>query len=100
MEAFSINLIDYFKDHFSTFLILGGGGLAFQGYKLIQKIINPVKYIERLYLLADLTIEQIDNRFIDKIRDKRFKEEIQKDIIASLKLRKKKINELIKKVSD
>ena len=100
MEAFSINLIDYFKDHFSTFLILGGGGLAFQGYKLIKKTTNPVKYIEELYNLADLVIEQLDNRFIDKIRNKRFKEEIQKDIIANLELRKKKINELIQRVSD
>lgn len=82
--------------------LVGGavGLIVYQLYKLVKRIINPVKYVDALYDLADQAILSLDNTFIDMIRNPDIKEDIQKDMISVLKSRRHKIDNLISKISD
>jgi len=76
------------------------GVVFFQAWKLINRILKPLTYVEKLYDIADAIIEQADNNIIDKIRSKKIKEDIQKQVKQILLKRKKKIDLLIKSIAD
>lgn len=69
-------------------------------FQYFNAILEPASYVSKLYEAADKVIENVDDRFIDKIRNKNIKKTIQKDLKVVLMARRSKIDKLIAKISD
>ena len=82
--------------------IVGGvvGIASLQLWRIVKKQVSPISYIRKGYEGLDKVVEEIDNRLIDKIFVKKLKGKIQEDVKLVLQERKKKIEELIKRISD
>tara|TARA_R110002051_G_scaffold204723_1_gene270805 strand:- start:447 stop:749 length:303 start_codon:yes stop_codon:yes gene_type:complete len=100
MEIFDINIFDLLTNPVGTATSAALGACFFQFWKFISSILNPIKYVEKLYNVADNIVIKADDNIIDKIRNKAIKNDISKKLKAVLKQRKKKIDELIKRISD
>ena len=100
MDIGSLDIIGIVTNPLGIVTTLVSGVLFFQVYKVIDKILKPVQYIEKLYEMADMIIINLDNKLIDKIRSKKMKSHIQKQIKDVLLRRKLKLDDLISRISD
>jgi|32_taG_2_1085360.scaffolds.fasta_scaffold12895_4 hypothetical protein len=100
MEIGVSDIFGFLTNPYGTLIGLGSGFLMYKIWILFKSIFNPVSYVDKLYSLADKVIENLDNQIIDKIRNKKVKEDIHKELSLLLRDRSKKINELIKRISD
>ena len=101
MEIFGIKLFGLVKDVAGNGLMAGVSAIIFyQLWKQFNAIFRPVKYVSKLYDLADDAIEHLDDHIIDRIRNKKIKNDIQKELKEVLKQRKEKIDILINLIDD
>lgn len=98
--GFFIGIYKFLTSNLMEIIIGSSGILGFLMWKAVKTTLNPVAYISKLYNLADITIEKIDNNFIDKLRNKKVKKDIQKQLKTELLKRKTKIDNLIKLIKD
>ncbi len=100
MEIFGIDIVQAITNPVGAIVTALSGAALYQGWKFLKSLINPMQYAEKLYEVADNIIIQADDNFIDKIRNKMIKDDVQKDLSKALENRKAKIDELIKRISD
>jgi predicted nucleotide-binding protein (sugar kinase/HSP70/actin superfamily) len=100
MEIFGIDVFGFFTNPVGALSTAATGLLVFEAYKFLNSVLKPVQYVEKLYEIADKIIEQTDDNYIDKIRNKRIKDDIQKELKEVLLKRKTKIDLLVKRISD
>ena len=98
MEVFGVNVLGLITNPAGAIGAAVTGLLVFQGWNVLKSIFKPAAYVAKLYDLADTAIERIDNSIIDKIRNKKIKKDIQKDLKEVLLNRKEKISVLIDRI--
>ena len=94
------NVFGFLTNPAGTATAIATGVILFQGWKILNSIFKPISYVSKLYDLADHIIEQADDNFIDKIRSKQIKGDIQRELKEVLLKRKRKIEDLIDKIGD
>tara|TARA_R110000803_G_scaffold64367_1_gene125353 strand:+ start:452 stop:754 length:303 start_codon:yes stop_codon:yes gene_type:complete len=100
MQIYGIDILGALTNPVGAITTVATGLLLFKGYKILNDILKPVSYISKLYELADTVVLNLDNRLVDKIRSKKVKDNIQKDIRQVLRNRVMKIEALILRISD
>ena len=100
MDIFGFNILELVTNPVGAITSVATGLIFFQGYKFITSVLRPISYVEKLYSIADKIVEQADDRFIDKIRNKQIKKDVQKRLRCILHERKEKINRLIERIKD
>jgi len=104
MEIFGIDILNLVTNPLGAIAAAATtaatGIIFFQLWNIINSILKPVSYVDKLYDLADKIVERADDTIIDKIRNKKIKGDIQKQLEVVLRARKVKISELIKRISD
>jgi hypothetical protein len=100
MDLFGINIFNLIHNPAGAISTLAIGLLAYKSWQLLNSIFRPISYVSKLYDIADRIVERADNTIIDKIRNKRIKKDIQRQLKEVLTNRKCKIDKLICKVDD
>lgn len=100
MNIFGIDIIGAVTNPTGIITTAASGLIVHQVWKAVNSVIKPVQYVEYLYDAADKIIERLDDNVIDRIRSKKIKSEIQKELKSVLSNRSNKINILINKIAD
>lgn len=100
MEIFGIDVWQAVTNPMGALAAAGTGALAYQGYRFLRSVFQPIKHVRKLYEVADHIVEQADNTIIDKIRNKQIKKDVQTDLKNELLRRQMKIKDLIDRISD
>lgn len=100
MELTLLDLFSLIPDPSQAVYALALSVIMYQGYRLFSSIFKPVSYVEKLYDLTDEIVERADNSVIDRIRNTKVRNDMNKELKEVLIKRKQKIDDLIERLSD
>lgn len=100
MEIFGFNIVEIIKNPISG--VLGGvvSVALFAGYKVLMSKINPERAIDFFFDKICYAMTYSDNKWVDKIRVKKIKKDLQARIKESVTRGIRRVEDTLEEISD